>query len=250
MPKEIEFSNPPLNEVICGIQYKTTTPYNFTLEYDFYNRVKEALPKVEKIMPIINSQQEFEASIGVPRYFLKSNEEEKLIQLQAEKFFFNWRKLDSHAIPYPRFSTVYSEFNDYWRTFSTDVLQDKNIAISNLELTYINSIDIQSSSETITPLAKVFSFFHNTANILDSDEFNMTFGVPIDQCAGKMVCTLTKTSRKDNNKKILLFQISILGKLSEGISLEKWFSNAHCIILEYFDKYTSEEAKNSWGMEK
>ena len=111
----MRYNNAPVGEVVIGIALNGII-FDNNFMYEFYQNFKEKYPIIQEheIVPTV-----IESSSGpnehrlLPgfnsRKFFLNKEQNKLVQLQADRFLFNWRKTDNKD-EYPHFSSVSSEF--------------------------------------------------------------------------------------------------------------------------------------------
>ncbi|MCK5280857.1 MAG: TIGR04255 family protein, partial [Cyclobacteriaceae bacterium] len=114
MSTTLEFSNAPVIEVILGSQFEGVTFESKSI-FDFYNSVKENFPDIQENPPLaalienIDSPSETRIISGfTSRKFFINNSQNKLIQIQPDRFLFNWRKTNNEE-EYPHFDSVFSE---------------------------------------------------------------------------------------------------------------------------------------------
>jgi len=148
----VNFDNPPVGEVALAVQLvEPATDDTITLGR-FWPRVQGDYPKVEPQPPLPPMSEDF----GIPgpsnvsfqildrppsaRYWLLSADEAELIQVQPDRFAYNWRKGPTDA-SYPRYAYLRGRFEDVLRTFIAVVEeQGRTVLPSWCEVTYINPI--------------------------------------------------------------------------------------------------------------
>ena len=147
-------NNPPLVEVIAGVQFDK--PLNFrTLDVAdiWFNFGREKFPNYREVPPLTpvlpDSVQviEFSDLPPMPRYWFESSEKSRLIQVQRDRFIYNWRRplenMDNRNC-YPRYEEVINCFFEYYDKLK-ETLRGQNIETVNpsfMELSYVNLIDI------------------------------------------------------------------------------------------------------------
>ena len=116
-----DFSAPPLNEVVLGIQsdkLAITTPYLGL----FWQRIRSEYPTVE-VQPALEPQHErFDEGLQAPmagfrlldkpetpRCWFIDSSGNRVIQLQQDRLLVNWRRRDVQDV-YPRYPDVRARF--------------------------------------------------------------------------------------------------------------------------------------------
>ena len=153
MAKRIRFSNPPVIEVVCGVQFGNLERLFAPHHGIFWKSIRKEFPVVQEappLDPIVESYEEGPSrlTIGVsdrpplPRVWLLSDNEQSLIQLQRDRFYYNWKRSDN-KVPYPSYDRVIVEFERHLLAFQEFVAAEKlgEIEFRQCELTYVNHID-------------------------------------------------------------------------------------------------------------
>jgi len=139
----VKFKNPPIHELVIGARF---APQLRALRSEhiglLWSRLgRKDFPNVHQKPPLgvpTPSETEF---FPMPRFWLESKEEDKLIQVQKDAFLLNWRKRESE---YPSFAgKLKPEFDRCFEIFEAFVHEDVNepeIRIEYCELTYLDLI--------------------------------------------------------------------------------------------------------------
>ena len=123
----VNFERPPVVEVAVAIQFdglsKLTTPHLGR----FWESVADRFPRVEEFAPGSQQRESFPfrkqqpaqqlllqltGRAVVSRCWFVSEDDSQLIQIQADRFVFNWRKRPEEA-SYPRYTFVRQSFADF-----------------------------------------------------------------------------------------------------------------------------------------
>lgn len=102
-----QLRTPPINEVVCGFLFEPIPELTPTQHGAYWvSRKQEGFPNHEVHPPLVDqsADESIEISLGRPivRTWLVSEDETRLVQLQHDRFFANWRRRrESDA--YPRF---------------------------------------------------------------------------------------------------------------------------------------------------
>lgn len=256
MPETPSFRNPPVIEVSFGIQFGRLSQWQTRHFGDFWNRVKDEFPGSADAPPLEFANQatpQIELLVMPPlrRVLFASPDQIFLLQVQDNRFNFNWRKLGADR-EYPRFRSLFPQFQK-WLAVHAEFLREKkleDVKPTRYELTYVNHIDLSGDfSGALERYVKLFSWSNVAPQFLTAPITATSawqFQMP-DQF-GIMTANLTHVKTIDN-KDLLVLALSCFGDRVE-IPQDEWFNAAHQSIVFGFTDLTTELAHNSWGREK
>src|SRR6266404_4193986 len=108
------FTNPPVNEVICGVTFKPLpkllAPHLGILWSKFRTEYPTCL-EAEPLLPVVETFDGGEAGAPdfsmqyLPRVWFVSRDQSAIIQVQRDRLLHNWRKMRS-TDEYPRYTVV------------------------------------------------------------------------------------------------------------------------------------------------
>ena len=137
------FEAPPINEVAMGVRFAPIEGLVLTHFGLFWSLLREEFSKSEEAIPLSISETLAVGKTGLPqpRLWLIHNEDQYLIQLQPNMFYFNWRRQDE-AQDYPRYSSIKPLFYDYWQRYVEFLAREQlpQPEAVNCNLTYVNII--------------------------------------------------------------------------------------------------------------
>jgi uncharacterized protein (TIGR04255 family) len=158
-----DYSDPPINEVVCGVQFNALSKF-LTPHYGlFWELVKNEYPLIEDhpvLAPINAPPDPFIFDLPpMRRVFYIEAAQNYLIQLQATRFLTNWRKINDDDV-YARFVNISKRFYDNWTIFNEFLMKNRIEApeTNQYELTYINQI-LEEPSTLPVRSEKYFPFF-------------------------------------------------------------------------------------------
>jgi uncharacterized protein (TIGR04255 family) len=97
----LQLRAPPIVEVVCGFSFPAIQGLDPVMIGQFWAAKRGAFPKRELHPPILDRQGfAFLEGVGPIRVWLVSENDEYLMQIQPDRFYFNWRKGSGE---YPRF---------------------------------------------------------------------------------------------------------------------------------------------------
>lgn len=152
----ITFENAPVSEVALAVQFaEPVTDDAFTLGR-FWPTIQSRYPRLESQPPLPPMVEQFDASAGpsvsfqltdraVSRYWLLSQDQTELVQVQPDRFAYNWRKEPAET-EYPRYARLRERFFELYSSFVATCADDGRTVVPTwCEVTYINPIETGSS---------------------------------------------------------------------------------------------------------
>ena len=222
----------------------------------FWEKVKKDFPKCEHAPSLRIAPDSMDKATGlpVPRIWLINNADNRLIQIERESFFFNWRKRKENE-KYPRYGQIDKLFRKYFRIFK-EFVEENGIGIIQLtgcELTYVNYITPEHGWASPKDLVKVFDDFvwHSKSRRFLPDPVRVAWNVDYELPDGKGVLSVKaeQATRRADNLPILRLDLSARGISAEESpdNLGGWFSIAHeWIVRGFTDLTTSEIQEKVW----
>lgn len=252
------FEAPPVIETLLGVEFDPIeqwgTPY-FGL---YWHQIKAEYPQFDVKPPLDSSSitiDELE-SLDIPlRCWFYAEESPKLIQIQNNRFLYNWRKYITNT-EYPRYANTREEFKFEWLRFC-DFLKSNEIEPPNVkrcEIAYVNHIEKGQGWETMADLSDIFSGFSlNTSSKLlpvpETLEFTLTYLMPDKK--GRLNIQLEQVIREEDGREILQLQLAAIGKptSTEIEDILQWLDFARGYVLQSFVDFTSIKLHDIWKKE-
>ncbi len=251
-----DFEAPPIAEVILGV--------NFTIDDNlkvyhiglYREQIKSKFPKFQ-VQPPLPGQDTpaFSFTSGpppLPRCWFLDETGTKLIQLQADRFIHNWRKVTGEE-KYPRYEAIRDEFAGRWDEFCR-FLGEQGVSkpiVSACELTYVNHIPKGTCWSLPRDLCQLFVFLADempagTANNLESVACARRYALP--QGCGHLDVNLTPAIRTKDQQDILRFDLAARGSLSHGetVQMLEWYDRARESIVRMFADLTTQKGHECW----
>ncbi len=251
MDNKIELKKPPVIEVAIGSQFNNPI-FDNRFVYDFYQKIKTDYPKIQENPPLPSiiehpdkpNQTKILQGFNIRRFFINPNGD-KLIQLQADRLLFNWRK-NSETDQYPQFTDVFNSFLEVYKKLNNEI-HDLNDKLNQFELTFVDHIvlnDFELKSVSLDDIFSRISFQQEIKNC----ECSFTF--PQEKINGILTLVIRSGINNKTQKKLLICESTCRGFISNNESMNEWFNNAHSILLDFFIDLFTEKSKIIWGMEK
>jgi len=170
LQSKVKFSSPPVVETVLSVQFPELPGFRCAHFGLYWDRIKDQFPRISdqpRLRPLTRMLPKSpplpEPSIelrpgGLPeRVWYIAESDTELIQLQADRYLFNWRKGDQQRA-YPSYDSNACKFLDEFRGFQTFCSEtglgepEPEIA----EVTYINLIEPQHGETAAELFQKVF----------------------------------------------------------------------------------------------
>jgi len=248
---EIRFSNPPLNEVVLGVFFNA--PEFSSVHYGLYwKEILERFPKLPVDRPVSGGEVlglSFSPLPPLRRVWFESEDKKELVQLQSDRFYYNWRKQDGEDYPqfnriYPRFQHEWSAFQDWW------VKDSKELLPIQYEITYINQIDKAFGWSGPADHQKIFTFageaWGDFLKPPESHIFAMQFLLPDN--LGSLSVNGNQGISSLNNEPVMVLELTVRSLDATTISLDNWFDLAHTCIIDSFLSLTKKTIQTQWGL--
>jgi uncharacterized protein (TIGR04255 family) len=152
MAQYVRYDHPPVIEVVCGVLFGALPRLRTAHVGVFWDKVRRQFPRAEEAPPlsaVIESTTGtpwLEIALGVvppfPRSWFLSEDDHRLIQLQRDRFLYNWRRSSPDDGSYPSYDTIMVDFERLWSEFREFVSVENlgELAARQLELTYVSVI--------------------------------------------------------------------------------------------------------------
>ena len=148
-----DFENPPLNEVVVGVQFAPPQAYQLIRAGEVWRLFASEFPHVEEHPPIMPAFELFGGPPGPPislginvqgalhnRLWFLSPDRDQIIQFQPDRLLHNWRKSLSPSNEYPRFESMIARFEKELTTLEQYFmsLSGERLLCNQCEISYIN----------------------------------------------------------------------------------------------------------------
>ena len=243
------YKKPPVTEVVCGIVFEKIDGFKAPHFGLFWQKVHADFPTCEHA-PTLGFPPKFadptiEIGLPLPRIWFVNKKKNELIQLQTDRFYYNWRKMQEEEV-YPRYQSVVKAFKTNFEIFE-NFLKDEALGSPKpieCELTYINHIpkgDGWSAVADIHDLMPDLDWRSDNRRFLPEPNnlgWQAIFHLPEDM--GRLHVKLDQASRKIDNLPLFALEISArgLGADKSREAIWNWFELAHTWIVRGFADLT------------
>ena len=266
-----QWERPPVDEVAISIQFNDIAGLQI-VHYgqlaERYRQVgltrhedKNAIPaSFEVFGKRVAPQFQLQAiDVPFPRVWYMSEDKHRLVQVQPDRFVYNWRKVEGEG-KYPRLNDVLPEFWERCQTFQVFLAERglPPLALNQCELSYFNVIDVEDHETFHQAFARVFRFFNAELN---TDP--LTDGGTVEQDAGNLGVTYivrakdgtpfgrihgTVQAAERRNQRVIRFSLVFRGPWTQpvGDSLLEFFAAGREAIVRLFDSMITERMHREW----
>lgn len=260
-----EFQNPPVIEVVCGIQFESLkallAPHlgllweEFRGDYPTCEEVPPLAPAIEQFGDQGPISIEFTDRPPLPRVWFTHMKGTGIIQVQRDRFLHNWKRFRKDD-EYPRYRSVIDMFKDRLAKFEAFVSKHDLGSLSALqyELTYVNHIRPHNGLLSLGDLGEILpdlSWGKDVGRFLSAPEsFFGRFTFPFPDQTGRMHVTAKNAVHRESGELMLVLELTARGMPVERSrdAMWGWFDLAHEWIVRGFADVTSERMhRKYWG---
>ena len=257
-----DFDDPPLNEVVLGVQFAPPAEYKQIFAGEVWSLYKSPdYPNIDEKPPL---QPQFE-TFGLPqsqqlsfglltggqhnRYWFLSKGGEELIQFQNDRLLHNWRKVGNETNAYPRFESMILKFEGELRKLEKYVstLHPQKLNCNQVEVTYINHIvPSPGKDETVSDWFRTVNDAELNAEVL-SLSYRRIITDSNNRPCGRLYSEMNPALRRDGIR-ILSLSITVRGAPATpdiDAALD-FIKKGRELIVNEFASITTESAHKRW----
>lgn len=266
--KHTRFDHPPVVETVLGLHFQRLSKWEIPFFGLFWATIRDRYPKYTVVPYLGPSPEDFDQparkNVGISlnvlsgpppsRLWFYNEAETELVQVQPDRFIFNWKR-GLVAAAYPHYENIRPSFEAEWAHFQEFVTSNGlgNIEIRQCEITYINHIESGVGWEGLGELDTVLTVWsgNRQSTLLPPPEvINLGIRYPLPGSRGRLDVLAEPAIRNDDNKAIV--QLTIIARgVPEESSLKgvlEWFDFAQGFVREAFVDLTTEKMHSIWGI--
>lgn len=259
MKSHARYTNPPVIEVVSGFVLQPVQGLTLPHFGLFWHRIRDEYPEAKHAAPLgLDESLVLDPDVGLlppPRIWLIGKAQDQLIQLQRDRFYFNWRE-GPHKSQYVSYAEIFKRFQAAWELYA-GFLADVALAppiIRECELTYINHVPVSAGWTSMDDAGRVFvplACPRGSTGFLPiprSIAWTATFELP--DAKGRLAAKIHPAFRGEQRESILVLELSAkgLGAGTNDDAIEGWFETAHEWIVKGFEDLTSPDIQRRiWG---
>lgn len=267
------YSKPPLIEVALSVQFKELTQFRTVHAGLFWEKCKRKFPNFAEHPPInpvfetfggkprlsFSPKIELVSGLQVPRYWFLDKSENRLIQIQADRFIHNWRKVQTKD-KYPRYEDIKKQFLTEFKKFKRFIKENNlgRVFPNQVEITYVNHITSEKNEGLHKSFGNVFSIWNNrrfskNVGALEVEQFSSKFvidghkGGPIGRLHVKAIPAVNSAGEL-----IIQFELVARGNLEKPTikAVEEFMDLGREKIIFGFTELTTPKMHERWGRKK
>jgi len=255
MTAPVKFKNPPVVEVVCGVLFITPIPLKTAQVGLFWQAVRDTFPRLEEappISPIIETFQaepiqEFQFGQLPPlrRTWLLSADGRNLIQIQEDRFLFNWKRA-ANDDEYPSYERVIEKFDQYLAEFVKFLVAEGvgQPIYRQFELTYVNLIGSSNEFAKVGEGGVLVDHIRDVSRsrfLPEPEGFNWTTAYSLPDNNGRLRLLAQTALRKPGGERIVRLDLTARGIPADPSETGRrpWFDMAHDWITFGFADATS-----------
>lgn len=264
----VSFRDPPVMEVAFALQFATGV-IDLELLGEIARRAKTTFPRREQQPPLPPMTEEFGLPPAMPQFIFQtgqtlprtwfiSEDGAELIQVQADRLGYNWRREHLDERPYPRYSRLRADLIKLVLPAVDDVAASSSAArINMVELTYVNQLRAQDArkGDPHPPLAHFLrSVGHFQGEFLSEPEdarLQARWRIPGDagDPIGRLYAGAEPAFLHDQTP---IYQLVLTARLlaghAESAATIRLFDLAHNWIVRGFKDLTTNTMQSAWGV--
>jgi|GEM_PF-2430617 len=262
--RELSLKYPPLLEVAFSVQFEPISGFHIGLMGLVWNEFRNRYPtletaeelrhEIEKYGVITRKPQGLKLfeKLPIPRLKFISDDSQYVIQIQSDRFIFNWRRAFDERLEYPRYPNVKKMFEDELAIFHSFLNANHlgSPAYDQVEITYVNHIEASGRSiehvfkdvidESRYPSSlKLEGFSINLKQVISADEKNF----------GRLYTTIEKANRVSDGTE--LFVLNFFARCQpDAPSVEGVFRAmdiSRDVINSCFSAITTKAMQDEWN---
>jgi uncharacterized protein (TIGR04255 family) len=247
------YDSPPVNEVVLGLIFQPLVSLRVVHFGLIWEKIRADYPVIEHAPPLgfeeaIMSQPVSGWPLFVPRVWFINRTQDKLIQLQHDRFYVNWRSR-AEGVPYPRYPAMIQMYEQYLEVIS-DMLKQENlgdIVATSYEVRYINHIPKGAGWDKFEDIGNIFpdvAWRGGTKKFLPppvGGTWSAVFNMPNNMGRLNVRAQPGVRDVKDDKKEIILLELTANGPIpgTKVTSAREWFDLGHEWIVRGFADLTS-----------
>lgn len=245
-----KFEKEPLTEVVFGVEFNPSafTSVHFGL---YWQTIRDRFPNQPIDRPPVGGFQILTPTPELRRVWFESKDKTQLIQLQSNRFHYNWRR-QSQMSDYPHYEEIFPRFIDEWNNYQKWWEEEVKspVKVIRYELTYLNHINAELGWNDARDYQKIFNLVGQSwAELpLAPETLNARIEFALPKDAGDLTVSINQGIQPAISQPVVVLNLTA-GSRDTNIDIKEWFASAHESIFNTFVSLVSQKTKNDWGLE-
>ena len=250
------YPNAPVSEVIFGVTFLEKR-LSISRLFDARQALSDKYPRVEIRPPIADewmsgfqiAQELNQERTGTVLIRLRSEDGNWMCQLQGNKVYFNWIRLDREPVGnYPGYNIIYGRFRETLNALRLDSSNLTHNSVRYFDLSYHDRLKWQEYINSLSDTHKIMRF--KPPEIKTPEGLNNSFSrftYSYDPLGGYGIFAVnTATQAAAEGKQVLQLESTLRG-ITPHQSLDDWFSAAHKLQYDHFKGFFTAETLAKWA---
>jgi len=264
MRAPVKFTLPPVFEVACGVLFSSPQSLQTSHIGAFWETVRADFPRVEEAPPLPSVVEgdgsnlaafEFLTMPPLRRTWMFSSDGRNLIQLQQDRFLFNWKRADD-GDAYPSYEAVIEQFEQHLSGFMAFCRQlgVGEIDIRQFELIYVNHITNSNGLGNVGLNSLLVDHIRDRSDgrfLPEPEGFSWATTYLLPDSFGRLHVQAQTAVSMPARDKIVRLDLTARGLSPDTSAMgrRQWFDVAHEWITQGFADITSPvlHATDIWG---
>lgn len=261
------FTKPPLIEQAITVAFQKIEEFSLGDFGLFWTLIEDQLPFCESHPLIEQTIERFDQPENrvrairlieqgfLPRCFYKSADGRELVQVQNDRFTYNWIKADQNE--YPRSEVLLPRFAQLFETFIRFIVDDRCYTppdIVQCELTNVNIVPVKELGNSFADAPAAFNLppFGEMAKIVQIESFSYANNYVLhsdDAPVGRLHTHLAPLLSVEEEEPVYKLELTARGR-PDSSNLQgalKFFDMARDAINSAFMASTTRDAQRRWG---
>lgn len=262
----VTFERPPVSEVAMAVQFARAVTGEATTMGRFWPKIADRFPHVETMAASPPMMEDFStgpqpqvifqmAPSPSPRFLLQSEARSALLQIQPDRFVYNWLREPGDA-EYPRYRRLRAEFIELYELFAqTCAEQGRELTPTWCEVTYINPIEAPPLVDAPDSAAAVLSRLRTIQldglpapedTSLNEHYLLQRAGVPY----GRFHVAVANGFRVTDNARIIMVTLTARGLVEtpDLAGVLNLLDDGRGLIVKGFRDLTTNRMHEQWGL--
>lgn len=254
-----KYGSPPINEVVFGVWFPLIDQMRAVHWGMLWERYRSEYPESEQMPRLgpLSSGPSIAIPFDSPRVWFAHPNGNRLVQVQADAFFSNWRKKRNED-PYPGYGATAAEFSRQYSVFQAFVSEMGwgEIAPVAYDLSYIDIMPLDESRDALLEFGYFLPDFRwrdGRPSYLSKPlgvNWQTHFAMPDD--SGLIKLAIASARLSSDQTSVIRMELNARG-MREKLKTDDmmaWFNEAHDALIDAFTFLTSEEAqRDRWRLQ-
>lgn len=262
MAEPVKYDNPPVVELVFGTLFETPQPIKSAHVGRYWEKVLDEFPTLEDAAPLdpvvegragdTSVSIELSGLLPLRRTWLISEDGRSLIQIQGDRFLFNWKR-NSFEVKYPSYDNVIEKFEARLGNF-VDFLDSVGVGrptFRQFELTYVNHITNANGLLEVTDGGVLVDHERKASEgrfLPEPEAINWRTSYPLPGNWGRLHVAANTAIHRPTGERIVRLDLTARGLPDNpGGQWREWFDLGHEWITHGFADVTPEKLHKIWG---